>query len=108
MKVTAAVEQQNPPPEKEERFDADTLIEMMTDTVMKHRIPASVGDKIISVAMTLPEKDPKKLLSKALQKTFTFAGPSKKPLVLVGPPGAGKTLMAAKLAARAVLGGTPA
>jgi flagellar biosynthesis protein FlhF len=72
---------------------------------MKHRIPAVISDKIISVVMTLPEKDPKKALSRALQKTLPFASASKKPLVLVGPPGAGKTLMAAKLAARAVLDG---
>ncbi len=106
VKITAAVEQTVSAPEKGDDFDADTLIEMITDTLLKHRVPAGVSDKIISVAMTLPEKDPKKMLALALKKTFSFTDiSSKKPIVLVGPPGAGKTLMAAKLAARAVLDG---
>ena len=104
VKITAAVEQQNPPPEKEEGFDAETNIEIITEVLLKHRVPASVSDKIISVAMTLAEKDPKKMLAAALKKTFSFTDMSfKKPVILVGPPGAGKTLMTAKLAARAVL-----
>ena len=104
VKITAAVEQQNPPPEKEEDFDAETNIEIITEVLLKHRVPASVSDKIISVAMTLAEKDPKKMLAAALKKTFSFTDMSfKKPVILVGPPGAGKTLMTAKLAARAVL-----
>jgi flagellar biosynthesis protein FlhF len=106
VKITAAVEQQNPPPSQEDDFDADTLIETITEVMLKHRVPANVSDRIISIAMTLPEKEPKKMLAQALQKTFTFTGgASKKPIVLVGPPGAGKTLMAAKLAARAVMNG---
>ena len=107
VKITAAVEQMNPLPE-EAHFDADTIIEMITETMLKHRVPRNVSDKIISVAMTLTGKDPKKILGAALQKTFSFentpARKKQKPIILVGPPGAGKTLMAAKLAARAVLG----
>ena len=112
VRITAAVEQLNSAPEhKEEQdgFDADAIAEMITDILLKHRVPASVSGKIISVAMTLFEKDPKKTLAKALQKTFSFnhpyTGKKRKPLVLVGPPGAGKTLMAAKMAARAVMDG---
>lgn len=118
VKVTAAVEQQNPPSEniletlekeEEKGFDTETIIEMITDTMLKHRVPASVSDKVISTAMTFSLKDPKKTLEKSLEKTFSFKEElirkHPKPIILVGPPGAGKTLMAAKLAARAVLGG---
>lgn len=115
VKITAAIEQLAPPPEnilntkeKEDKgFDSEEIVEMITDTMLKHRIPVGVSDKVISVAMTLPGKDPKKILAAALKKTFSFeeSGSSKKqkPIVLVGPPGAGKTLMTAKLAARSVL-----
>jgi len=112
VRITAAVEQLNSAPEyKEEQdgFDADAIAEMITDILLKHRVPASVSSKIISVAMTLFEKNPKKTLAEALQKTFSFDPPSlgkkRKPIILVGPPGAGKTLMAAKMAARAVMDG---
>ncbi|MFH1157542.1 MAG: ATP-binding protein [Pseudomonadota bacterium] len=112
VRITAAVEQLNAAPEYEEEqdgFDADAVAGMITDILLKHRVPASVSGKIISVAMTLSGKDPKKTLAEALRKTFSFdppcAGKKRKPLVLVGPPGAGKTLMAAKMAARAVMDG---
>ncbi len=102
VKVTAAVERQELPHEPAESF-----IETITDALMRHRVPSAVSEKIISIAMTLPGKDPKKILGQALQKTFSFHdAPLKrkqKPIILVGPPGAGKTLMAAKLAARGVM-----
>lgn len=108
VKITAAVEQQESPPapEKEESgFDADMIIEMITDTMLRHRVPSGVSEKIIAVAMTSAAANPKKTLGLALQKVFSFREDAKKskPIILVGPPGAGKTLMAAKLAARAVL-----
>ena len=117
VKITAAVEQAHPPPEslagiaerEESGFDAETIVEMITDTMLKHRVPGNVSDKIISIAMTLPGGDPQKALGLALGKTLLFEeAPLKKkqkPVILVGPPGARKTLMAAKLAARAVLDG---
>ncbi|MCK5518331.1 MAG: ATP-binding protein [Alphaproteobacteria bacterium] len=112
VRITAAVEQLNSAPEYEEEqdgFDADEVAEMITDILLKHRVPASVSGKIISTAMTLFGKDPKKMFAEALQKTFsfspTYAEKKRKPIVLVGPPGAGKTLMAAKMAARAVMDG---
>ena len=89
VKITAAVEQQNPQPEKEAHVDAETNIEIITEVLLKHRVPASVSDRILSVAMTLTERDPKKMLAMALKKAFSFAENTfKKPLVLVGPPGA--------------------
>jgi flagellar biosynthesis protein FlhF len=102
VRITAAVEQE-PVSHEEEIFDAETNIELITETLLRHRVPAGVSDKIISACMTLHEKDPKKMLAAALRKAISFAIPGRKPIILVGPPGAGKTLMAAKLAARAVL-----
>ena len=117
VKITAAVEQLPEPQvkptaatkKKDEGLDPDTIMEMITDTMLKHRVPAAVGDKVISRAMTVASGDPKQTLAAALKKVFSFNEPSQakkqKPVILVGPPGAGKTLMAAKMAARAVLEG---
>lgn len=50
-------------------------------------------------------------LDAALGSAFRFAplslGPGSKPLLLAGPPGAGKTLTVARLATRLVMAGTP-
>ncbi len=106
VKITAAVEQMNAAAEQEDSFDAETNIEIITEVLLKHRVPAETSDRILSAAITLPAKDPHKMLAAALEKTFSFTEISfKKPLVLVGPPGAGKTLMTAKLAARLALDG---
>lgn len=123
VRVTAAVEQANmpaepdtPAPKKtkvitpdEDGFDDEEIISIITDTMLKHRVPAAVSDKVISAAMTIPATTPRETLAKALQKTFGFrdlyAKGRNKPVILVGPPGAGKTLMTAKLAARHVMEG---
>jgi flagellar biosynthesis protein FlhF len=111
VKVTAAVEQAaansgGSPAPLEEGFDAETNIEALTEALLRHRVPAAVSDKIIATAMTSAERSPQKMLAAALRKVFTFAEPAfKNPVILVGPPGAGKTLMTAKLTARAVLDG---
>ena len=58
VKITAAVEQHNPPAEKEEHFDAETNVEIITEVLLKHRVPAGVSDKIISVLHDARESDP--------------------------------------------------
>lgn len=117
VRITAAVEQINPEPEdikeslkKEEAGqDEDTVIETITTTLLNHRVPSATSDKIISAAILNVSGDPQKTLAAALTKTFDFSelntGKKNKPIILVGPPGAGKTLTTAKLAAQDVLDG---
>lgn len=118
VKITAAVEQSIQTPEvasqahqvsDDASYDEETIIEMVTDTMLKHRVPVSVSEKVITAAMTLSGNDPKALLATALQRAFIFeekpVTKQYRPIILVGPPGAGKTLMTAKMAARAVLDG---
>lgn len=119
FKVTAAVEQAevSPAPARKAltpkntapRRNSDDILETITDAMLHHRVPGQVSEKIITAAMTFAEKDPHKALARALEKIFSFEKRkntrSTKPVMLVGPPGAGKTLMAAKMAARAVLDG---
>lgn len=118
VRVTAAVEQDSlsasPPVATQDEkaaaalLDEDTITEEVTDILMKHRVPAAVLDKIISGALTRGGKTIGETLSGALEESFDFADlplRQKAPMVLVGPPGAGKTLTAAKLAARSVMDG---
>lgn len=130
VRITAAVEQIAPAPEKhaglpaetpaasaprkgapaaeEEKLDPDEVIERITDVLLKHRVPGAISEKIISAAALDGSGDPRRALAKGLARTFQFTPPDEKksaPLILVGPPGAGKTLMTAKLAAQSVLEG---
>lgn len=106
FKITAAIDKALAAPEPADTFSAEDGAEAITEALLKHRVPAAVSDKIISAALAHSAKNTHELLALALQKTFTFAPlPASKPLVLVGPPGAGKTLTTAKLAARLVMKG---
>ncbi len=128
VRVTAAVEQVNAEADKPQDFlrketpapapqgsdeieDPDLIAERVTDTLLRHRVPASVNDKILTTLMSLPAGNTQDTLSRALAKIFGFRdlAPAGKnggaPLMLVGPPGAGKTLMTAKLTARQVMEG---
>ncbi len=116
VRVTAAVEQQNPSfdevLEAEDhgagQYSGEEIIELVTDALLKHRVPGMVSEKIVAAAIIQATGDPQEALQRALEKTFTFMQPAKRParpIMLVGPPGAGKTLMAAKLAAKAVMDG---
>lgn len=116
VRVTAAVEQGNahPAPRKKVFLDEDVIVDVITDTLLRHRVPASVSDRILLAAAAGTSGDPKETLARALEKTFAFRNPAAgkktpKPILLAGPPGAGKTLMTAKMAAKSVLnGGRPA
>lgn len=113
IRVTAAVEQQNPDfadqlamAGRDDLFSEEEVLEIVTDTLLKHRVPGTVIEKVVSNAILVASNDPKETLTKALEKSFLFGEDPEDadlPLMLVGPPGAGKTLMTAKLAARAVM-----
>lgn len=124
VRVTAAVEQaETPPPEDKKQSaapasiprkpqiagDEDESAEQITEALLRHRVPSSVSDKILANVMSQPPADAHPLLSRALAKIFGFRDLMPKqnnvPLILVGPPGAGKTLMTAKLATRHVMAG---
>ena len=83
----------------------DTIVELLA----YHRTPPLLAEKLLSTVRRLGIDDTLMALAGALESEFEFAplGHRKlaRPLILIGPPGAGKTVTAAKLAARAVLGG---
>ena len=93
----------------EATFTAQDHIEQITDIMLSHRFPTRVTEKLITTATLSNEKTLKGILSEALTQNFQFSPlphqKHDKPIILVGPPGAGKTLNIAKLATRAVQSG---
>ena len=85
------------------------VAEALTEIMLKHSVPEEITDQIISCATVVGLEQAHIALVAALEHLFVFRPlPQKnagKAFMLVGPPGSGKTLAAAKLAARAVMNG---
>lgn len=83
------------------------ITEELTDVMLRHSVPEDVTDMILSCATLVGLEKPHTALIAALEHLFGFrplpVRAHRKPLMLVGPPGGGKTLAAAKMAARAIL-----
>lgn len=84
------------------------VIEEVTETLLRHTVPDEVLEQIVSCASVLGIDEPRLAMLSSIESLFKFNAiptnaPYKKPLILVGQPGAGKTLAAAKLAARGIM-----
>lgn len=124
VRVTAAIEELETPaprapgapdgsggaalqmPEAEE-----TVTDRIEQVLHKHGTPAALIERLAESMLGNGSSDPQVLLSSALDANFRFdpmedalVDPPR-PLMMVGPPGAGKTVSIAKLAARATLAG---
>jgi flagellar biosynthesis protein FlhF len=89
--------------------NAEQTIATIGKALQKHSLPAFLFDKLMIQIEQSKQPDSSKRLAEALQHIFSFHDlphkPFKKPLMLVGQPGAGKTTTIAKLAARGVMSG---
>lgn len=72
-----------------------------------HGLPPRLAERLINAVRTTGISDPVLACAAALEAGFTFAclpdHSAPRPFMLVGPPGSGKSIAAAKLAARSVL-----
>ena len=91
---------------------ADSVAAQPSDALSRaldfHGIPPELAKRIRDAAPAAAADDPVLGLAAALDATFTFDPVTEvpaKPVLLIGAPGVGKTVVAAKLAARAVLAG---
>lgn len=114
VRVTAALEDVEaermladrlaPPPPSDSRT-------AIADALVHHGAPRRVIDRLGAAARGFDGGDPVHALAAALSTSYGFSPLPESgggaPLALVGPPGAGKTVSIAKLAARAVLAEQP-
>ncbi|MCH8182925.1 MAG: GTP-binding protein [Proteobacteria bacterium] len=84
--------------------------ESIAQALAYHGVPAGLAERLVSAARQVDTDDPSLALAATLDARFTFArlpDESGAPALLVGPPGAGKTVTAIKMAARRVMAGKP-
>ncbi|MEQ8509772.1 MAG: GTP-binding protein [Rhodospirillaceae bacterium] len=114
VRITAALEE----PEGEEDIaralageNATPFSENVRNALAYHGVPARLIEKLVMTARSVEVGSPTMACAAALEDNFDFAPlPERKatrPFMLVGPPGSGKTITVAKLAARARLSGRP-
>jgi flagellar biosynthesis protein FlhF len=116
VRITAAMEQAEPAPKTPASppaaaVNVDRLVDAVSCALEEHGTPANVVARVVTAARVLRGDDPRMALAAAIDDCFRFAPiPERdhtRPIMLVGPPGVGKTIAVAKLAARARLKGDP-
>lgn len=89
--------------------DTDAIVEALTDVMIRHGASSEVTDEILSCASVMGLEDARVSLVAALENLYEFrplpTAASGKSIMMIGPPGSGKTLAVAKLAARGVMNG---
>jgi flagellar biosynthesis protein FlhF len=126
VRVTAAIDEAPPPPPLTIpasaksappmpavpiHDDGSAALETIAEALMRHHVPQSIAERLMATATQFANDDPILSLGAAFDTHFQFQPitdeKSDKPLILVGPPGAGKTLCIAKFATRATLAKRP-
>jgi flagellar biosynthesis protein FlhF len=105
VRVTAAVDQA---PAAEAQAPFDETAEFLRRSLDYHGVPMKVAIQLLDRARAHEIEDTTLALAAAADEAFRFVAlalEGGKPLALIGPPGAGKTVTAAKLATRAALRG---
>lgn len=110
-RVTAAMEEEVADSEAIAAIEEPEPLDI-GDTVRQylayHGTPPRLCDRLVQAALDLEADSPVMAFAGALDALFSFAPlPEEekgRPIMLIGPPGAGKTITTAKLAARATLG----
>lgn len=110
VRITAALEQ----PELDEPADFlgngdSATARAIRDCLRQHGVPQRLVERLVNAAHTAEVDDPVRACAAALDAGFTYAPlpemAAPRPFMLVGPPGAGKTIAVAKLVTRAILKG---
>ena len=88
--------------------DEDGAIgEELTEVMLRHSVPEEIMDQILSCATVIGLEQPGIALIAALEHLFHFKPlpqkPQQKAMMMIGPPGSGKTLAVAKTAARGAM-----
>jgi flagellar biosynthesis protein FlhF len=107
MRVTAAMDEGDLLPTPVSEVD---VVDILGDALARHGLSPALVEKILAAALRFDdETDPHAALARALSVLYPFepivADNQRRVLLMVGPPGAGKTVSIAKLATRAVMAG---
>lgn len=113
VRITAAVEEPMALDDEIEQVltgvEPSPIADIVRDNLDYHGVPPGLIDRLAAKVRALEVADPTMACAAALDDLFTFAPlpprKSPRPFLIVGPPGAGKTITTAKLAARARLAG---
>jgi flagellar biosynthesis protein FlhF len=114
VRITAALDD----PTEDEAVDrvisgrnSTPFADKVREALTYHGAPSRLTEKLVQAATAVEVGSPTMACAAALEDHFDFAPlPERKaprPFMLVGPPGTGKTITTAKLAARARLAGRP-
>lgn len=118
VRVTAAIEEDegmlashppvaSPNPLRFMEPAAPDPIDMVSDALLRHGVPAELNQRLVDSLEDFDTRDPLMALAAALDSVFSFQplpdGRNPRSVMLVGPPGGGKTLTVAKLCARCAL-----
>jgi flagellar biosynthesis protein FlhF len=116
IRITAAIDD-TPPPDGLEYDGANAdnrgseVIEIIAEALLRHEVPHALAERLLAAAMQSANDDPMQALAAAFNTHLRFQPILKdeagKPLIFIGPPGAGKTLCAAKFATNATLAKKP-
>ena len=93
----------------DEEDEESAVAEELTDAMLRHAVAEDVMDNVISCATVVGLNDPAEAMVAAIEHLFKFnplpLQAAELPQMMVGMPGAGKTLAVAKLAARGAMEG---
>lgn len=90
-------------------LDPAQLGALVGDSLSWHGVPARIAERLMQAALQVGLDDAVGALAEALDESYRFPGlgPDNRPLILIGPPGSGKSVAAAKIAARCVMDRRP-
>ena len=111
--VSRAITAEKPVPTKhdwlayDEEEEEGGVAEILSEVLLRHAVSNEVMDTIVTAAMLVGGEDPRRVMAQSLASLFKFTTGlgEDRPLILVGSPGSGKTLAAAKLAAQWAMSG---
>lgn len=116
VQITAALEDTVPQPPviKEDTLNATidgrSGSHSVGEALSYHGLPKRLLERLISLAQSMEAEDTEQALAGALDAGFNFSPLNLRPgqpVMLIGQPGAGKSVSVAKLAARTVMKGNP-
>lgn len=110
VRVTAALEEVTTDEEVHQVLTgshASPVVDHLREHLIYHGLPSRLIERMLASARHVDSEDPVMVCAGALDELFVFAPlpdrQAPRPFLLIGPPGAGKTIAVAKLAARSRL-----